>query len=210
MNTWAHACCATVSIAWKRRQACQVCQFRVDRCFSFWWTFRGYLCSLDPTVGIGEPDLVRSCLLLAVRLAGCGLICIDLLRMMFPSAYPSKWQDIKKKKKSNHFMEWMISVPDLFFGIKIIKTLTPNIQLIYLKQPSYIHASFWKKCFIIQLQMKFTANIYHLKYKWEYIGWNDEQAFLLFLKILPSFCTLVLIGYYSNTHRVLRIAVTSI
>lgn len=103
MNTWAHACCTTVSIAWKRRQACQVCQFRVDRCFSFWWTFRGYLCSLDPTVGIGKPDLVRSCLLLAVRLAGCGLICIDLLRMMFPSAYPSKWQDIKKKKKIQPF-----------------------------------------------------------------------------------------------------------
>lgn len=73
------------------------------------------------------------------------------------SKFISKCQDIKKK--SNHFMEWIISVPVLFFGIKITKTLSPNIQLIYLKQPFYIHASFWEKCFIMQLQMKSTANI---------------------------------------------------
>ena len=62
-------------------------------------------------------------------------------------------------------MEWIVSMPVLFFGIKLIKTLVPNMLFIYLFRAAFLHSHKpLKKRFLIQAQVKFAANIYHLKY----------------------------------------------
>jgi len=80
----------------------------------------------------------------------------------------------------------------------------------YLFRAAFLHSHKpLKKCFLIQAQLKFAANIYHLEYKLEDIGYNGEQIFL-FLEILLILFTLFLTGHYTNTHRLHRITVTNI